>query len=76
MVCLFLLGRGDCTTTTPTRPAFAQRLRISRHFRNIGPAGTAPPVLWLGRLPVSVHDTGRHRAALAAGRPDRRPTTA
>lgn len=34
---------------------------------------TAPLSRWLVRLPVSVIDTGRYRAALAAGRPDRRP---
>lgn len=34
---------------------------------------TAPLSRWLGRLPVSVIDTGIYRAALAAGRPDRRP---
>lgn len=33
----------------------------------------APLARVLGRLPVSVIDTGIHRAALAAGRPDRRP---
>lgn len=34
---------------------------------------TAPLARWLERLPASVIDSGRYRAAVTAGRPDRRP---
>jgi putative flavoprotein involved in K+ transport len=34
---------------------------------------TAPLARWLGRVPVSVIDGGRYRAAVDADRPDRRP---